>query len=94
MKKIFVIWSYCNEIGFGVEVDEKDYDKAVELAVEGWEKWKDPEEYPEYEQAGYAEPSCELLDEAGIEYRILDEEEITDPDDPDSFIDGISGVYE
>ena len=94
MKKIFVIWSYCNEIGFGVEVDEKDYDKAVELAVEGWEKWNDPEEYPEYEHSGYDEPACELLDEAEIKYRILDEEEITDPDDPDRFIDGISGVYE
>ena len=85
MKKVFLIWSPLNEMGFGVEVEEEDLRKAIELAEEGFARWNDPEEYPEYEGDGYAEPSMELMDEAGIKYRILDEEEMTDPDDDTKF---------
>ena len=84
-KRVFIIWSMCNEMGFGVEVEEKDFEQAKELALEGWHRWNDPEEYPEYEQSGYAEPSMELMGEAGIQYRILDEEEITDEKDSNLF---------
>lgn len=85
MKRVFIIWSSMNQMGFGVEVEEKDYSKAKELALDGWDKWNNPEEYPEYHDVGFAEPSMELMDEAGIKYRILDEEEITDPENPDEF---------
>ncbi len=85
MKRVFIIWSVMNQIGFGVEVEEKDYSKAKELALDGWNKWNNPDEYPEYHDVGFAEPSMELMDEAGIKYRILDEEEITDPENPDEF---------
>lgn len=77
--KTFSIWSELNSMGFAVKVNDKDYDKAVHLALEGWHKWNDPEEYPEYEAYGYAEPSMELLDEAGIQYEIID---IEDDDEP------------
>lgn len=89
MKKVFIIWSDMNEMGFGVEVEEKDLYKAVKLAEEGFSRWNNPEEYPEYEQVGYAEPLMELMDEAGIQYRILDEEEITDPNDDTKFRIGV-----
>jgi hypothetical protein len=92
MKKVFIIWSTMNQMGFGVEVEEKDYEKAKEIALEGWYQWNNPEEYPDYEQVGYAEPSMILMDEANIKYRILDENEITDPNDPDSFIKGIEVI--
>ena len=85
MKKIFIIWSAMNMMGFGVEVEEADYEKAKELALDGWRKWNNPEEYPEYETLGYAEPSEILMKEAGIDFRILDEDEITDPENPDCF---------
>ena len=68
-------------MGFGVRVDSNDYEKAKELALEGWHRWNDPEEYPEYEGFGYAEPAMELMDEAGIKYEILnvdDEDEFPD----------------
>lgn len=76
MKKRFVIWSELNQIGFGVEVDEKDYEWAKDLSLTGWNQWNDPEKYPEYESMGYAEPSMKLMDMAGIKYRMLDEKEM------------------
>lgn len=76
MKKRFVIWSELNQIGFGVEVDEKDYEWAKDLSLTGWNQWNNPEKYPEYESMGYAEPSMKLMDMAGIKYRILDEKEM------------------
>lgn len=88
-KKAFIIWSDLNQMGFGVEVNAEDYSKAIPLALEGWRKWNNPEEFPEYEASGYAEPSMEMLDDAGIKYQILDEEEITDPDNPDYFRKGM-----
>ena len=92
-KNVFIIWSELNEIGFGVEVISGDVEKAKELALDGWFRWNDPVRYPEYEACGYAEPSMELMDEAGIEYRILDEDEITDPDNPDFFIKGAERLF-
>lgn len=89
MKKIFAIWSNINEIGFGVEVEEKDLEKAIILAEEGFCRWNNLDEYLEYESLGYAEPSMELMDEAGIQYRILNEEEITDPNDDTKFRDKV-----
>lgn len=83
MKRAFVVWSYTNEIGFGVRVDAKDYEKAKELAAEGFNRWNNTEEYPEYESCGYAEPAMELLDIAGIDYEILD----IDDEDEDEFPD-------
>lgn len=82
MQRAFVIWSSMNEIGFGVCVAEKDYEKAKELAEEGFSRWNNTEEYPEYYGSGLAEPAEELMDEAGIEYEILDvpEEEEEFPD--------------
>ncbi len=74
-----------NDIWFGVEVEEKDLHKAIELAEEGFARWNNPDEYPEYHDVGYAEPSMEMMDEAGIQYRILKDEEIIDPDNPDKF---------
>ena len=88
-KRTFIIWSLMNSMGFGVEVDEADYAKAKELALIGWGRWNNPEQYPEYEQVGYAEPAMELMDGAGIQYRILDEDEITDPENPDLFNMGL-----
>ena len=85
MKKVIIIWSEMNQMGFGVEVEQEDVKRAAELAEEGFRRWNDPETYPEYYYDGYAEPSEWLLDEAGIKYRILDEEEMTDPDDRDSW---------
>ena len=67
----FVIWSDLNNIGFGVQVDKKDYDKAKELAIEGFRRWNAPEEYPQYHDVGFAEPTEELLKEAGIEFNIF-----------------------
>ena len=92
MKRVFIIWSDLNQMGFGVEVNAKDYDKAKELALEGWHRWNCPNEYPEYEFMGYAEPATELLDEAEIEYKILDEDEITDPNNPDYCIKGMEVI--
>lgn len=83
MKKIIIIWSEMNEMGFGVEVEEEDVERATKIAEEGFRQWNDSETYPEYHDVGYAEPSMWLLDEAGIKYRILNEEEITDPNDRD-----------
>lgn len=84
MKKVFIIWSNFNQFGFGIEVEEKDYPKAKRLALEGWEKWNNPD-CSEYYEKGFTEPSTELLDKAGIKYRLLSDEEITDPDNPDCF---------
>lgn len=78
MKRAFVVWSALNGIGFGVRVKEEDYEKAKELAKKGFDRWNNPEEYPEYHDVGWAEPSMELMDEAGIEYEIL---EINEDDD-------------
>lgn len=75
MKKAFAIWSELNALGFGVRVDTNDYDKAKELASEGFSRWNDPLAYPEYHDVGYAEPAMELMDEAKIEYEILDIDE-------------------
>lgn len=93
MKKIFLIWSEMNQIGFGVEVEEEDVEKAVELAQEGFDRWNWPDEYPEYHDVGYAEPSMELMDEAGIKYKIIDTEELTDPDDPDYWRQDVDFVF-
>ena len=78
MKRAFVVWSALNGIGFGVRVNAKDYEKAKELAKEGFDRWNNPEEYPEYHDVGWAEPSMELMDEAGIEYEILEIDEYDD----------------
>lgn len=85
MKKTFIIWSDLNQIGFGVEVEEKDYESAKHLALEGFSRWNQPSEYPEYESYGWAEPSMELLNNFGIEHRIIDDEEMTVPGNPDFF---------
>ena len=71
MKKAFIIYSYFNDFGIAFKVDEKDYEKAKELAYEGFDRWHDPIKYPEYHDIGYAEPSEELLKEAGIKYEYI-----------------------
>lgn len=93
MKKVIIIWSEMNELGFGIEVEEGDVEKAVELAEEGFRQWNCPSEYPEYHDVGYAEPSMFLLDEAGIKYRIIDEEEMTDPNDHDRWRTDLDIAY-
>lgn len=74
MKK-FTICDELNEMYFGVEVSDADYEKAKELCLEGLSRWYDTETYPEYECAGYAEPAMELMDAAGIKYKTFDNEE-------------------
>ena len=87
MKKVFILWDNMNEMGFGIEaeVDETNIEKAKELIVKGYDGWHDVEGHPEWETVGYAEPSMELLRKEGIEYRLLDDEEITDPNDENEF---------
>lgn len=80
MKKVIIIWSELNQLGFGLEVEEEDVEKAVELAEEGFRQWNCPSEYPEYHDVGYAEPSMWMLDEAGIKYRLLEDDEMTTPE--------------
>ena len=89
MKRAFVVWSYTNMIGFGVRVDEDNFEKAKELCSNGFAMWNNIEEYPEYEQLGWAEPSMELMDEAGIEYEILEIDE-----DDDEFPDWCEEIVE
>ncbi len=89
MKRAFVVWSYTNMIGFGVRVNEEDYEKAKELCSEGFAKWNNPSEYPEYHDVGWAEPAMELMDEVGIEYEILEIDE-----DDDEFPDWCEEVVE
>ena len=86
-----VVMPYANmKEAFTTMIRHKaDYAKAKELALIGWGRWNNPEQYPEYEQVGYAEPAMELMDGAGIQYRILDEDEITDPENPDLFNMGL-----
>lgn len=89
MKRAFVVWSYTNMIGFGVRVDEDNFEKAKELCSNGFAMWNNIEKYPEYEQLGWAEPSMELMDEAGIEYEILEIDE-----DDDEFPDWCEEIVE
>ncbi len=78
MKRAFAVWSYMNGIGFGVRVNEEDYEKAKELAKEGFDRWNNTEEYPEYHDVVWAEPAMELMDNVGIKYEILDIDEKDD----------------
>lgn len=77
MKK-FTICDELNEMYFGVEVSDADYEKAKELCLEGLSRWYDVENFPEYECVGYAEPAMELMNEAWIKYKIFGDEEITE----------------
>ena len=70
-KKVFAVWSYLNQIGFAVRVNESDYSKAKELAYTGFSRWNDVDNFPEYHDVGFAEPTMELLELAGIQYEIL-----------------------
>lgn len=73
MKKTFIVEDVTNlDIAFAVTVDEKDYEKAKELCLEGYTRWHNPECYPEYEFLGYAEPSEILMNDAGIKSIIED----------------------
>ena len=79
---MFAVVSQVNgDIGFVVNVTKGDIEQAKQLALEGFARWNDCETYPEYEQVGFAEPSMELMDEAGIEYTIDDYYENWDSDD-------------
>ena len=71
-KRSFEVYSSMNMLGFVVTVNAEDYDRAMELAWKGFDMWNNPEEFPEYYDLGYTEPSRELMDEAGIEYEISD----------------------
>lgn len=74
MSKRVVIYSELNDIGFCIIVDDADYVKAKKLAQKGFDMWNDPENYPKYHDAGYAEPAEKLLKEAGIKYKLRDVE--------------------
>lgn len=70
MKKI-CFYSVTNpDICFCLGFAPEDAEKGAELAKKGLQLWLDGEE--EYEDAGYMEPSEELLDDAGIKYEELD----------------------
>ena len=85
MKRVVILWDEMNDMGFGVEVAEENLEKAKELVEKGYGDWLDLENYPEYDGLGYAEPAGFLLQEAEIEYRLLGDDEITDPENPDLF---------
>ena len=72
MAKTFAVASFTNDMAFLVTVDEADYEKAKEICAEGFARWFNVEEYPEYHDVGYAEPSMWMMDEAGIKYEIDD----------------------
>lgn len=85
MKKVIIVWSLANQIGFGVRVNTSDADRAEEIVKTEFEKWSDPEENPDYYNLGYAEPAEAELEKQGIEYEFLDEEQITNPENEDEF---------
>jgi len=85
MKKVIIVWSLVNQIGFGVRVNTSDADMAEEIFKTEFEKWSDPEENPDYYNLGYAEPAETELEKHGIEYELLDEEQITNPENADEF---------
>ena len=85
MKRVVILWDEMNDMGFGVEVAEENLEKAKELVEKGYGDWFDLENHPEYDGLGYAEPAEFLLQDAGIEYRLLDDDEITDSEDPNLF---------
>lgn len=73
MKAFAVVSDENPGIGFVVKVkDEKDYDRAKRIALHGFERWNNPEFYPECAYCGYSEPSKYLLDEVGIPCEIDD----------------------
>lgn len=72
MKKAFVIWSDINHIGFGIVVDAPYYETAKRLSLEGFSRWNNREDYPEYEHVGYVEPAIDLMKEAGIIFDVID----------------------
>lgn len=68
-----------NDIYFAVEVaDNTDIGKAKQLISEGYDRWMNTEDYPEYECLGYAEPSEMLLKENGIEVINIFEPNVND----------------
>jgi hypothetical protein len=78
------------EICFALEVSEKDEKRVIELANIGLAAWGNPEAVlegefvPDFtaddtewiEQAGFCEPSLELLDRAGIQYKEIELSEV------------------
>lgn len=72
--KAFAVCSLENpDCAFVVKVEnDADYEKAKELALEGYYNWHDVENHPELEQAGYVEGVIALLNEAGIKHEIDD----------------------
>ena len=86
MSKVIIVWSELNEMGFGLEVDEKDAKEVAKIAEQKFSDWFDTDNHPEYHHLGYAEPTIEELETKGIKYRLLDEDEITDPENENLFI--------
>lgn len=85
MQKVIILWNETNQMGFGLRVFKEDFEKVKAIAKERFEAWFDAENHPELYYMGYTEPTTNELDRLGIEYELLDEEEITDENNPDSF---------
>lgn len=66
--RTFAIVNEEDRDGFVIKVEDYDFERAVKLAYEGYYKWRNVSQYPEYEDFGYAEPAMFLLEEAKIEY--------------------------
>lgn len=93
MSKVIVGWSELNEMGFGLEVDEKDAKEVAKIVEQKFSDWFDTENHPEYYDLGYAEPTIEALETKGIKYRLLDEDEITNPYNEDEFIPDAEVIF-
>lgn len=93
MSKVIIVWSSLNDMGFGLEVSEEDAQVVAYIAENGFSNWFDTENYPEYHDLGYAEPTEDILKEKGIEYRLLDEKEITNPYNEDEFIPDAEVIF-
>lgn len=73
MSKIAHYLSINNpDMFFAIKFKDEDYERGKALALDGWNAWWASDGDDEYWGLGWEEGATMLLDEAGIDYEIID----------------------